>query len=140
MKKEKRLNRERNLQDKQKESGGAIFLKAPKVSAQGNAPQNMFIWKGLRVLGAGGKLLKGVFYEVKSCDAESVTLTNDQKLTHDEAIKSLRLSYAITFASSQGLTLHGIVRLEDTDNRHFGLRHLYVGSSRCTSSQLLEIA
>ena len=47
--KRKRLNRERNLQDKQKESGGAIFLKAPKMTAQGNIPQNMFIWKGLRL-------------------------------------------------------------------------------------------
>ena len=106
--KRKRLNRERNLQDKQKESGGAIFLKAPligKVTGQGNAPQNMWIWKGLRVLGAGGKCLKGVFYEIKSCDAESVTLTTEQKLSHDEAVKCLRLSYAITFASSQGLTL-----------------------------------
>ena len=100
----------------------------------------MFIWKGLRLLGAGGKCLKGVFYEVKSYDAESVTLTTEQKLSHDEAVKCLRLAYAITFASSQGLTLHGRVRLEDTDNRHFGIRHLYVGSSRCTSSQLLEIA
>ena len=100
----------------------------------------MWIWDGLTLVGAGGKLLKGVFYEVKSCDADSVTLTNDQKLSHDEAIKFLRLSYAITYASSQGLTLHGRVRLEDTDNRHFGLRHLFVGASRCTGSSLLEIA
>ena len=115
-------------------------MKAPKVTGQGNTPQNMWIWKGLRVLGAGGKCLKGVFYEVKSCDAENVTLTTEQKLSHDEAIRCLRLSYAITYASSQGLTLPGIVRLDDTDNKHFGLRHLYVGASRCTSSQLLEIA
>ena len=138
--KRKNVNRERNLQDKQTKSEGTIFLKAPKITAQGNIPQNMFIWKGLRLLGAGGKCLKGVFYEVKSYDAESVTLTTEQKLTHDETVKSLRLSYAITYASSQGLTLHGRVRLEDTDNRYFGLRHLYVGSSRCTSSGLLEIA
>ena len=100
----------------------------------------MWIWKGVRLLGAGGKCLKGVFYEVESCDYEKVFLTSGETLSHDEAVKCLRLSYAITYASSQGLTLPGKVRLDDTTNRYFGIRHLYVGSSRCTSSDLLEVA
>ncbi len=64
---------------------------------------------------------------------------NEEKLSHDECVMSLRLSYAITYASSQGLTLNGLVRLEDTTSRNFGLRHLYVGASRCTSSEFLEV-
>ena len=99
----------------------------------------MWIWPGLRLIGAGGKLLKGVFYEVENCDQETVCLTSGETLNHDEFVKSSRLSYAITYASSQGLTLPGIVRLEDTTNKHFTLRHLYVGSSRCTSCFLLEV-
>ena len=83
--------------------------------------------------------MKGVFYEIESCDNEVVTLASGEKLVHDDCVKCMRLSYAITYASSHGLTLNGMVRLEDTDNGNFGLRHLYVGASRCTSSNLLEI-
>ena len=57
--KRKKINREQNLRQRPKD---AIFLRAPKVTTgQGNTPQNMWIWKGLRLIGAGGKLLKGVF-------------------------------------------------------------------------------
>ena len=83
--------------------------------------------------------MKGVFYEIESCENESVTLASGEKLTLDECVRCLRLSYAITYASSQGLTLKGTVRLEDTNNKNFGLRHLYVGASRCTSSNVLEV-
>ena len=100
----------------------------------------MWIWKGLRLLGAGGrKCLKGVFYEIEECDNDVVKLKSGEELSHDECVKCLRLSGAITYSSCQGLTLPGIVRLEDTSNKHFTLRHLYVGISRCTSSKLLEI-
>ena len=83
--------------------------------------------------------MKGVFYEIESYENEIVTLVSGEKLSHDECVKCLRLSYAITYASPQGLTLKGLVRLEDTTNRNFGLRHLYVGASRCTSSNFLEV-
>ena len=134
--KRKKINRERNVQQRPSD---AVFIRAPKVIAQGNAPQNMWIWKGLRLIGAGGKCLKGVFFEVESCDNETVCLTSGQSLSHDEAVKCLRLSSAICYASAQGLTLQGIVRLEDTSNKHFTLRHLYVGASRCASCFLLEV-
>ena len=41
------------------------------------------------------------------------------------------------YASCQGLTLHNRVRL-DLESCHLTLRHLYVGASRATSSELLE--
>ena len=83
--------------------------------------------------------MKGVFYEIESYENEIVTLVSGEKKNLDECVKCLRLSYAITYASSQGLTLNGMVRLEDADNRNFGFRHLCVGASRRTSSNLLEI-
>ena len=134
----RKINRERNLQER---PTNAIFLRAPKVTGSGNVPQNMFLWRGLRLIGTGGgKLLKGVFYEVGSCDNESVSLTTGEQLSHEEAVRCLRLCSAITYASAQGLTLPGIVRLESTNNKHFTLRHLYVGASRSTSCFLLEVA
>ena len=48
-------------------------------------------------------------------------------------------SHAVTYASCQGLTLHNRVRL-DLESCHLTLRHLYVGASRATSSELLEAA
>ena len=47
-------------------------------------------------------------------------------------------AYALTYASCQGLTLPGVVRL-DTRSNHFTLKHLYVGLSRATGADLVEI-
>jgi hypothetical protein len=68
-----------------------------------------------------------------------VTLSNETKVTYEQLHTCLRLSHCITYASCQGLTLQGRVRLE-TAGAHFGIKHLYVGASRATSSALLEVA
>ena len=103
-----------------------------------NAPQNFKLWPGLRLIGAGHKVPKGIFVVVKACDADRVVLDNDLTLTHHQVCQSLRLSYAITYASCQGLTLRGRVRLE-TQSGFLTTRHLYVGVSRGTSSELVEV-
>jgi len=54
-------------------------------------------------------------------------------------VRSLRLAYALTYPSTQGLTIPGVVRLDCTENRHFTWKHLYVGSSRSTAHHLLEV-
>ena len=82
--KRKRINRQLNLQERPRD---AIFIRAPKITSQGNAPQNMWIWPGLRMLGAGGKCLKGVFYEIEECDNDVVKLKSGEELTHDECVK-----------------------------------------------------
>ena len=56
----------------------------------------------------------------------------------EDLFKYTRLTHAITHASCQGLTLIGHVELFDTSSQHFTLRHLYVGSSRATRSDLLS--
>ena len=98
----------------------------------------MYLWPGLRLIGSGHKCPKGIFVTVKACDGERVTLDNDLVLTHPQVCQSLRLSYAITYASCQGLTLQGRVRLE-TQSNFLTTRHLYVGVSRGTSSELVEV-
>ena len=55
------------------------------------------------------------------------------------AAVATRPSHAVTCASCQTLTLHNRVRL-DLESCHLTLRHLYVGASRATSSELLEAA
>ena len=82
--------------------------------------------------------MKGMFYEVAAVDETYVELTNGLKLTHEQALTSLRLSYALTYASCHGLTLKGVVRL-DTQSPNFTMKHLYVGISRATAANLVEV-
>ena len=70
---------------------------------------------------------------------DKVTLSNGTVLNFKQAVQSLRLAYALTYASCQGLTLKGVVRLESTDSVFYTRKHLYVGSSRATSFDLLEV-
>ena len=131
------LNMKRNLRDKPPD---AVFLKAPMTGAIGSGPQSMWIWPGLRLVGAGGCVKKGVFESVASVSPDGdVTLYNGVSLTAYQAIRSLRMSWAITYAGCQGLTLDGVVRLDCTASPHFTGKHLYVGSSRATAHDLLEV-
>ena len=68
-----------------------------------------------------------------------IKLSGDLSLTPEDVVKHLRLCHALTYASCQGLTLQGQVRLE-CDSVHLTLRHLYVGISRATSSDLVEVS
>jgi hypothetical protein len=153
------INRQRNEDElASKCSNFAVFIQAPPATRAGNQPQDMWVWPGLQLIGAGARCLKGLFYEVAEVDEESVQLqvciksSHEQpedparirncqsglRLTHEHTSKSLRLAWAITYASCQGLTLRGVVRLE-TQSPNFTLRHLYVGISRATAAGLAEV-
>ena len=82
----------------------------------------------------------GCFYEVEAVDLKHVVLTDGPTLTHAAAARHLRLTYALTYAACQGLTLNGRVRLWDTGSPHFTKRHLFVAMSRATAAANLEIA
>ena len=100
-----------------------------------NSPQSMRVWPGLRLIRAGGKIPKGVFVAVAE-EPDGVRLDNGMRLKNQELLRATRPN-AVTYASCQGLTLHNRVRL-DLESCHLTLRHLYVGASRATSSELLE--
>ena len=53
--------------------------------------------------------------------------------------QSLRLTYAITYDSSQSRTLYGKVRLVQTNHKHMTLRRLIVGLGRAPSGSQLEV-
>ena len=100
----------------------AIFIRAPIPTRAGNNPQNIWIWKGLQLIGAGGKVFKGLWYYVEKLTEDTVELVGGLKLPHQDAVRSLRLPYALTYASCQALTLKGVVRLE-TDSTNMTLRN-----------------
>jgi len=125
------INRRRN---EEQARAGCVQIKEPHGYTRtraGNQPQSMKVWPGLQ--------LKGMFYTVVTCDEAKVELNTGVSLMHQQAFESLRLSYALTYASCQGLTLPGVVRL-DTQSSHFTLKHLYVGLSRATAADLVEVS
>ena len=133
------INRRRNEEEAR---AGCVQIQEPQGYTRtraGNQPQSMKVWPGLQLIGAGSRCLKGMFYTVVTCDEAKVELNTGVSLTHQQAFESLRLSYALTYASCQGLTLPGVVRL-DTQSSHFTLKHLYVGLSRATAADLVEVS
>ena len=124
------LNGKRNTSEMPAET---VYCRAPVTGATSNGPQNMFLWPGLRIVGGGGALKRGVFATIESISADSeVALSNGIKLTTSQASRSIRLCYALTYASVQALTIEGRVRLDCTSSQFLSWGHLYVGSSRAT--------
>ena len=81
-----------------------------------NSPQSMRVLPGLRLIGAGGKIHA----------AEEPGAAAGHPAEPRSYLRQL-----------PGATLHNRVRL-DLESCHLTLRHLYVGASRATSSELLE--
>ena len=106
----KAVNRTANLRERRQHE--ATFLKGP---------ESFWTWPGQQLVGAGGACKKGIFYTIASV-GEYVLLETGERLTREAAGKCLRLCSALTFASVQGLTLPGSVRLM-TRHPHFGKRH-----------------
>jgi hypothetical protein len=108
-----------------------------------NSPQDAWFWPGQRVVACskGRKLRNGREYEILEL-GEVVTVVaavrgtrgSDEpiRLKRSEFFRCLRLRYAVTYASAQGLTIEGLLALHDTGHRHFDWRKLYVGLSRAT--------
>ena len=114
---------------------GAVYLPCPLQKRVAlNAPQPMWIWPGLALLGClpleRQGIRNGVEYRVAAINETTVTLQNGPVLTHEQAVAWLRLPYSMTFASVQGRETEGTLALHDCDNGHFTWRHLYVGLSR----------
>ena len=135
-----RLNREINLALK---PDNALYLKASPVKGQANAAQNMWIWEGIELLGCASykKIRNNVLYTVTKIESESITVkgVEEIKLTFPQVQQYLRLSAARTYASIQGSEFDDEVRLHCTNNRHFSMRMLFVGMSRCKDRKKLSI-
>ena len=110
------------------ETGVEIALPESQLQSPQNRAQNMLVWPGLRLIGwedSQGRLCGRYRGGARARQA-------GQRAAAEAAD-------AVTYASCQGLTLQGRVRL-DLGSVHLSLRHLYVGTSRATSSDLFEVA
>ena len=117
--------------------------------------QPMLLWQGMVLQSAvtdkNAKipLLNGLRYRVCSVSAETTrsVRVNDKKKEVKEPFDletkivpaKLRLTYAITYDSSQARTLHDGVILTQTDHPHFTLRRLIVGLGRAPNGVDVQV-
>lgn len=102
-----------------------------------NNPQDAWFWPGQRVVACskGRKLRNGREYEIIELGEAIVVREGAKepiKLKRSEFFRCMRLRYAVTYASAQGLTIEGLLALHDTGHQYFDWRKLYVGLSRAT--------
>ena len=120
-------------------AGALVLQYEARGTVPTNAPQTMRVWPELRLIGAGGKVQKGTFLTVEAVEGDVVCLESGQSFAGQELLKHTRLCSAISYASVQGLTLWGRMWLCDVESPHFSIKHLYMGCSRTTSSELLSV-
>ena len=81
------INRLLNLANK---PDGAIEIRVTtKHQIHNNAPQTMWLWPGLRLIGAGHNIQKSIFTTAQACDAQKVVLDNILTLTYEQADTSI---------------------------------------------------
>ena len=88
------------------------------------------------------KKRNNVIYRVSSIESDAVVVKGveeEMKLSFPQVASLLRLSFARTYAGCQGTEFEEELRLHDTSNRHFTMRHLFVGMSRCKDRRKLDI-
>ena len=123
-----------------------------KCGDRNEAAQDMRLWPGILLQSAvtDRKHLKNALrYKVEEVTKDTTLLTrvNDEgevvgeqfSMPTAEVPMKLRLTYAITYDSSQARTLYGNVRLVQTDHYHMTLRRLIVGLGRAPEGCQLEV-
>ena len=147
----------------------SVFVKKPEDAVRdANQPQDMKIWEGIVLMARVNGMLKikqtnggpfnlqnGRRYQVVSIavaedDAEpefEMACINDKNekvsetfmMSKQDLSKTMRLTHAFTYFSSQARTVRGDLRLCDTDHRHFTLRHLIVGLGRAPRGDVVQV-
>ena len=122
----------------------AVLVPAVDTNGLPNRPQDMNVWPGIVLMAivpqSTAIIKNGVRYEVLVANDnqfELVAINDDGARTASSFIinkKQLgcqfRLTHAITYFSSQARTIHGGVRLAQTNHKRFILRHLILGLGR----------
>ena len=106
----------------------------------------MWLWERIDLLGCASGVRKGimnnVMYRVIKIEDDGIIVKSNEeiKLVFAQVAALMRLSFARTYASCQGTEFETELRLHDTNNKHFTMRHLFVGMSRCKNCTKLDIA
>ena len=137
----KAINKAFNL--KRKPAGAVFYGKVPTPGLTSES-QSMWLWPGLEVIactrGASHGLRHNVRYRIEAVSAATVRLEGVQTtLSTELAARHLRLPWASTYASAQGLEFDGRLELCDLSSRHLSRAHLLVGLSRARAHTLVQL-
>ena len=128
-----------------------LEIEPGRVTLGANMPQRMRVWRGqvlMAVVGSAHRVLKnGLRYRVLELSPLKVVKIDDAgeargepfAVPVEEAARALRLTHALCYYSSQARTIHGPLRLAQTDHPHFTLRHLIVGLGRAQDGSEVEV-
>jgi hypothetical protein len=129
----------------------AVWAKVDNKSTE-DGSQDMKLWPGIVLQAAvtDRKHLKNALrYKVVEITEETCTMAriNDEGTTAGEQFtmatsdvpKKMRMTYAITYDSSQARTIYGRVRLVQTDHARMTLRRLIVGLGRAPEGSQIEV-
>ena len=122
----------------------AVFLPCPKLKRLSLiAPQEMFIWVGLELLGSlpieKQGVRNGVLYKIESITEDTVNFEGNITLSKEDTVQLMRLSHAMTYASVQGRETEGTLSLHDCSSTHFTHKHLYVALSRAKKASYVRV-
>ncbi len=118
------------------------------LSHSDNQPQDALFWPGMVVVAksTGRQIKNALPYEILGFTEKAVVVAPSAgegrealELKKAHFFKSMRLQYALTFASIQGTTVKTLVALHDTTHPHFDKRSLFVGSSRAVANDKLIV-
>ena len=128
-----------------------VFVRAKPARGQLCAAQSMLLWGGIELLGCVASssrrgVKNNVLYRVTALGEDSATLvptegeTTPIDLSLEQVAAWTRLSFARTYASCQGWQAEDSLRLHDTTNKNFTMRHLFVASSRARDFEHLALS
>ena len=156
----KRINKNYNERGAQGRADTVWIEKSKRPSP--NEPQEFWLFPGLILIayistGKTGNVHNGQLFETQWIEDEKAGMrdieSNDiYELTFDFMKHNLRLGYAFTNVGCQGRSLGNFASSDgpfpepergltvwDTDSKHFTLAHLFTGTSRCRSGELLQV-
>ena len=117
---------------------GARFLRANSATEE-----STYVWVGCPVLGASScqraNVQNNVSYEIQEVSDTHVTLDNGKRITFAQVLAWTRPAWCRTIASIQGTEFDEEMRIWDTRNPHFTMRHLYVCLSRSKDSSRIHV-
>jgi hypothetical protein len=146
-----------NEQANRRQAGAqSVYLEieaGPPTRGCANLPQHMFVWRGLVLIAVGTDkdLRNGLRYQmlelpgtenehfsVQHIDDKGVLTAEPIVVDAKRLAKTLRLSHAFCYFSSQARTILGGLRLAQTNHPHFSIRHLIVGLGRAPEGSVVE--
>ena len=133
-----------------------------------NQPQDLKIWGGIVLMARVNGMLKikqtngspvtlqngrryqvmaiavtedteGTEFEMACVNDKNEKVSETFMISKQDLAKTMRLTHAFTYYSSQAPTIRGALRLCDTDHRHFTLHHLIIGLGRAPPGDVVQV-